>query len=440
MEDCSGHRSANPCDDCLRIERERQAYIAGEREKRFKKWDETAEWWQRSVRRERKAGRMPEIIHGLKKEDVPRRDERKSDEADGRPHLLSESSTTARWCTHCFLPFRTLAAKNAHKEVGRKRGGKAGHLEEEHPEDCERCVFREGTVGRPGCKVHGRGWGWGWWWQRLWGAVVADLGGGRDGEVLTRMPGTCEWEGSDCDGDGGGDGDGDREEDEEEGVGGAEEETDEQPAWGEGSRIGRYGGANRFDEKVNESTDKTEAFKAPEMAELKVEESLIPLYSILKLDPSTPASKIKKAAREARIKMHPDRLDRRQSLTPAAKDLMKEEAKRVGWAADILTDPEEKERYLKECEEAAQEGRTSRHNPFVLLMETKYVLRVFCRGGGHGYVVDGGDAGWDWEVTATREADGYVVGGLVMLLQFYLLHLLFLTSFVDRRGGISELL
>ncbi|KAL9100307.1 MAG: hypothetical protein Q9163_004306 [Psora crenata] len=69
------------------------------------------------------------------------------------------------------------------------------------------------------------------------------------------------------------------------------------------------------------------------------------LYAILKVEPNSPAREIKRAARERRIQTHPDRLERQYGLTDEEKGRIREEAKQVGWAADILTNPPEKKKY-----------------------------------------------------------------------------------------------
>ncbi|KAL9128265.1 MAG: hypothetical protein Q9217_003027 [Psora testacea] len=77
-------------------------------------------------------------------------------------------------------------------------------------------------------------------------------------------------------------------------------------------------------------------------------DGLIDLYAVLNIDPKSSGKEIKKAAKERRIKTHPDRLERREGLTEEEKKIIRERAKQVGWAADILTDPEQREEYDRE--------------------------------------------------------------------------------------------
>ena len=88
-------------------------------------------------------------------------------------------------------------------------------------------------------------------------------------------------------------------------------------------------------------------------------EGIVDLYAVLRVNSKSSAEEIEKAAKKRRIKTHPDRLERRDGLTEEEKEHIREEAKQVGWAADILTDPITKASYDREVRRAStnsQEG------------------------------------------------------------------------------------
>ena len=68
-------------------------------------------------------------------------------------------------------------------------------------------------------------------------------------------------------------------------------------------------------------------------------------YATLGVDRWASQEEIVKAAKSMRIEVHPDRLRRKEGLTSTDFDAIDEQAKKVGWAADILCDPVAKARY-----------------------------------------------------------------------------------------------
>ncbi|MCJ1452906.1 hypothetical protein MMC28_003251 [Mycoblastus sanguinarius] len=65
------------------------------------------------------------------------------------------------------------------------------------------------------------------------------------------------------------------------------------------------------------------------------------IYAILKVHPQSSAGDIKRAARERRIETHPDRM-KRKNMSRQEEARIDEEAKLVGWAADIVLDAEKR--------------------------------------------------------------------------------------------------
>lgn len=68
------------------------------------------------------------------------------------------------------------------------------------------------------------------------------------------------------------------------------------------------------------------------------------IYTILKISPQSPPEVMKQAVRVRRVETHPDKR-KRQGLSQGEEDWIDEEAKLVGWAADILLDPEKRKKH-----------------------------------------------------------------------------------------------
>ena len=93
-------------------------------------------------------------------------------------------------------------------------------------------------------------------------------------------------------------------------------------------------------------TDGSQTSSKPPLPPLP--EGMVDLYAVLKVSRSSTVEEIKTAAKTRRIEMHPDRLERQKGLSDDRKEMIREEAKQVGWAADILTDPHGREEYERE--------------------------------------------------------------------------------------------
>lgn len=68
-------------------------------------------------------------------------------------------------------------------------------------------------------------------------------------------------------------------------------------------------------------------------------------YITLGVSPSAHQDEIKRAAKKRRVETHPDRLKRKPGLSQRQKASIDEEAAKVGYAADILSDPVSRMRY-----------------------------------------------------------------------------------------------
>ena len=66
------------------------------------------------------------------------------------------------------------------------------------------------------------------------------------------------------------------------------------------------------------------------------------IYAILKISPQSSPDEMKRAVRVRRVEIHPDKR-KRQGLSKEEEDMIEEEAKLVGWAADILLDQEKRQ-------------------------------------------------------------------------------------------------
>ena len=67
-------------------------------------------------------------------------------------------------------------------------------------------------------------------------------------------------------------------------------------------------------------------------------------YQVLGIGRYCSHDEVVRAAKEMRVRMHPDRR-KRLGMTEVEMKVVDEEAARVGMAADVLTDPELRERY-----------------------------------------------------------------------------------------------
>lgn len=83
----------------------------------------------------------------------------------------------------------------------------------------------------------------------------------------------------------------------------------------------------------------------------KESQELAPLdiYAILKISPQSSSDDIKRVVKKRRIETHPDKR-KRQVLSQEEEDKIDEESKLVGWAADIMLDPEKRQKYDEERE------------------------------------------------------------------------------------------
>ena len=99
------------------------------------------------------------------------------------------------------------------------------------------------------------------------------------------------------------------------------------------------------------------AEEEPEKPEMDLPEQTpegeLDLYAILRVERTSKVEDIAKAARKRRIETHPDRLERQNGLSLEEKEVIREKAKQVGFAADILTDVERKQKYDLDLKMAA---------------------------------------------------------------------------------------
>ncbi len=79
------------------------------------------------------------------------------------------------------------------------------------------------------------------------------------------------------------------------------------------------------------------------------------LYETLGIDPSSPQDVVERAAKEKRIACHPDKLKRKGGLSREESDKIDVRAVEVGYAADILTDPESRRKYDYQVEDGIAE-------------------------------------------------------------------------------------
>ena len=68
------------------------------------------------------------------------------------------------------------------------------------------------------------------------------------------------------------------------------------------------------------------------------------LYTILKISSESSQDDIKRAVRVRRVETHPDKR-KRPGSSIAEEVTIDEEAKMVGWAADIVLDPEKRQKH-----------------------------------------------------------------------------------------------
>lgn len=82
----------------------------------------------------------------------------------------------------------------------------------------------------------------------------------------------------------------------------------------------------------------------PPPSRRRQEPAPLDIYTILKISPESSPDDMKRAVRVRRVETHPDKR-RRQGLSKEEEDMIDEEAKLVGWAADILLDPERRQEH-----------------------------------------------------------------------------------------------
>lgn len=92
-----------------------------------------------------------------------------------------------------------------------------------------------------------------------------------------------------------------------------------------------------FDTRANEQ-------RAPPPSQKPQEPAPLDIYTILKISPESSPEDIKRTVRVRRIETHPDKR-RRQGSSREEEDTINEEAKLVGWAADIVLDPEKRQKH-----------------------------------------------------------------------------------------------
>ena len=93
-------------------------------------------------------------------------------------------------------------------------------------------------------------------------------------------------------------------------------------------------------------------------------EGELDLYAILKVNRRSTVEEIAKAAKKRRIEIHPDRLERQKGLSLEEKETIREKAKQVGFAADILSDVKRKQMYDRGVEMAASRRRWKQKTGF----------------------------------------------------------------------------
>ena len=92
-----------------------------------------------------------------------------------------------------------------------------------------------------------------------------------------------------------------------------------------------------FNTRANEQS-------APPPSQEPQEPAPLDLYTILKISPGSSQDDIKRAVRTRRVETHPDKR-KGQNLSIEEEDTIDEEAKLVGWAADIVLDPEKRQKH-----------------------------------------------------------------------------------------------
>lgn len=107
------------------------------------------------------------------------------------------------------------------------------------------------------------------------------------------------------------------------------------------------------DERENSQRQRQERFKTganehgappPPPTGNPQEPAPLDIYTILRISPRSSPDDMKRAVRVRRVETHPDRR-RRRGLSGEEEDKIDEEAKLVGWAADILLDPEMRQKH-----------------------------------------------------------------------------------------------
>ena len=68
------------------------------------------------------------------------------------------------------------------------------------------------------------------------------------------------------------------------------------------------------------------------------------IYTILRISPQSSGDDMKRAVRDRRVETHPDKR-KRQGLSEEDEEKIEEEARLIGWAADIMLDPEKRRKH-----------------------------------------------------------------------------------------------
>ncbi|KAL8933251.1 MAG: hypothetical protein Q9216_006452, partial [Gyalolechia sp. 2 TL-2023] len=82
----------------------------------------------------------------------------------------------------------------------------------------------------------------------------------------------------------------------------------------------------------------------PKPKEKSLRAGIPDFYGCLNINPSSTHADIAQAARKRRIEVHPDKL-KKPSMTDAELERIDQVAMQVGWAADVLLDPEKRAKY-----------------------------------------------------------------------------------------------
>lgn len=79
------------------------------------------------------------------------------------------------------------------------------------------------------------------------------------------------------------------------------------------------------------------------------------LYEALGIDISSSQDVVERAAKQKRIACHPDKLKKKEGLSRDESDQIDVRAVEIGYAADILTDPDSRRKYDYQVEDGIAE-------------------------------------------------------------------------------------